>query len=155
MIRRTIREYRKAIPKLRQLSARAWIDLLQAQLALIAAQARVLFIPKGSLASLSERSVQGEDRSKLPRARELALAISRAATFGVFRPACLPRSMALHALMERKGIHDGVIRIGVAVQGEKLHAHAWVEYAGEVLGDDPARVSDFAMLPGISVLHAD
>ena len=64
-------------------------------------------------------------------------------------------TVALCRLMERRGIHNAVVRVGVVLRGGTFHAHAWVDYGGIVLGDDPVSVSDFTTLPGISVLHAD
>ncbi len=156
-MRRTIREYRNAVPKLRKLSWREWRDLASAQIALFSAQLRVATKEKGRLTTPSTQSALKATPAEpvVARSRALALAVSRAATFGVFRPACLVRSVALCRLMERRGIPDAVVRVGVVVRGGRFHAHAWVEYAGIVLGDDPVRVSDYETLPGVSVLHAD
>jgi len=43
---------------------------------------------------------------------------------------------------------DGAaVRVGVNMRGGRLHAHAWVEYGGDVLGDDDTtdyeRLGDF------------
>lgn len=157
MIRRAIREYRKAVPKLRRLTPGEWRDMLSAQLALLIAQLRVWTLAQGRLTTPSGDPAPPVSPSvaEIPKARNLALAVSRAATFGVFRPACLVRSVALCRLMERRGIHHGIVRVGVVMRGGRFHAHAWVEYAGEVLGDDPLSVSDYETLPGVNVLHAD
>ena len=156
-MRRTIREYRNAVPKLRRLSWREWRDLGSAQLALLAAQVRVWTKEKGRLTTPSSQGAPtvAPSDATITRSRVLALAVSRAATYGVFRPACLVRSVALCRLMERRGIHDAVVRLGVVVRGGRFHAHAWVEYHGIVLGDDPVNVSDYETLSGVSVLHAD
>ncbi|MBV6521089.1 MAG: hypothetical protein MNPFHGCM_01212 [Gemmatimonadaceae bacterium] len=156
-MRRTIREYRNAVPKLRKLSGREWRDLLAGQFALIAAQFRVWTKATGSLTSPESGSapVMSPSESSVVRSRELALAVSRASSFGVFRPACLVRSVALCRMMERHGLPDAVVRLGVVMRAGRFHAHAWVEYGDVILGDDPASVSDYETLPGISVLHAD
>ncbi|MFN8571939.1 MAG: lasso peptide biosynthesis B2 protein [Gemmatimonadaceae bacterium] len=145
------------MPKLRRLSLGEWRDMVSAQLALLVAQLRVWTLAQGRLTTPAASAAPPISPSvaQVPRARTLALAVSRAATFGVFRPACLVRSVALCRLMERRGIRDGVVRVGVVMRGGRFHAHAWVEYAGEVLGDDPLSVSDYETLPGVNVLHAD
>ncbi|MEP7343969.1 MAG: lasso peptide biosynthesis B2 protein [Gemmatimonadaceae bacterium] len=156
-MRRKIREYLNAVRKLRRISRREWRDLASAQFALFVAQVRLWTKEKGGLttpAAQAQPKTLPSDAS-IARAKALALAVSRAASFGLFRPACLVRSMALCRLMERRGIHDAVVRLGVVKRGGRFHAHAWVEYGGIVLGDDPVSVSDYETLVGVSVLHAD
>ncbi|MFN8580739.1 MAG: hypothetical protein U0163_07150 [Gemmatimonadaceae bacterium] len=48
MIRRAIREYRRVMPRLSQISLSEWRDMLAAQLLLLAAQLLVWVIPRGS-----------------------------------------------------------------------------------------------------------
>jgi transglutaminase superfamily protein len=92
---------------------------------------------------------------QLERARALAVALDRAGRFGVLRPRCLVRSVALHHLLRRAGIPGSRIRIGVRPDSEGLDAHAWVTLANRVLGDDPRFVGRFteiadARLAGLS-----
>jgi hypothetical protein len=47
---------------------------------------------------------------------------------------CLPRALALRAMLSRRGLAASV-RIGVTRQGETVLAHAWVEHNGQVLND--------------------
>ena len=58
---------------------------------------------------------------------------------------CLQRSLALCLWMERKG-YQPEIKIGVIKEGGELTAHAWVEYLGEVLNEDPERLAAFTFL---------
>lgn len=44
----------------------------------------------------------------------------------LIRPKCLAASLAQQAFLMRFG-RPGVWRIGVKKEGERLHAHAWVE----------------------------
>jgi hypothetical protein len=87
---------------------------------------------------------------RIEDARRIALAVNRAATYGLFRPLCLARSMALRRLLTEDGIEGASIRVGVQVRRGRFVAHAWVEYGGEVVGDDPATVSRYAPL-GVDV----
>jgi hypothetical protein len=143
---------------LRELSSREWRDLIAAQVALLQAQLRVWLQPQGKLAyvtaprPLAEEATDGPDAS-LDRARTLALAVRRAGAYGVFRPACLTRAIAICRLMETRGIPGGEVRVGVQLKGEKFAAHAWVEYHGAVLGDDAASVSGYEPLAGVGVVH--
>jgi hypothetical protein len=58
--------------------------------------------------------------------------------------------MALRQLLTRDGIDEARVRVGVQVVGGTFVAHAWVEYGGQVVGDDPASVSRYAPL-GVTV----
>jgi hypothetical protein len=58
---------------------------------------------------------------------------------------CLQRSVALWWMLNQRGI-DSAIVIGVHKDDRKLHAHAWVEYAGIVLNDRPEVRSEFTVL---------
>jgi Transglutaminase-like superfamily len=58
-------------------------------------------------------------------------------------------------LMESRGVRGGLMQIGVSLQDGRLVAHAWVEYAGEILGDDPDSVSRYDLLPELSLTEGD
>jgi hypothetical protein len=112
-------------------------DLLRAQAALGAAQARVLARPRGRL--VAHESVRATDDTVDPatrrRADALMLAVRRAAEFGLFRPKCLVQSLALQSLLCREGIAGSLVRIGVRRDDRGFAAHAWVELAGAPLGE--------------------
>lgn len=73
-------------------------------------------------------------------------AITRAARYGVFRPQCLVRSLAIHRMLLRRGITDSTIRIGVRLRDGEFNAHAWVELDGIVIGDSRAHVESFTRI---------
>jgi len=58
-----------------------------------------------------------------------------AARHGLYRPTCLPQSLALWWLLRRHGI-EANLRIGVKSVDSGLEAHAWVELQGQPLNDD-------------------
>ena len=138
------------VRKLSTLSITEWRELMQAQWALLVAQMMLRRQPVGSLATLST-GARDADTGRLPEARRLALAIVRAARFGVFRPQCLVRSMALSRLLTDRGIHGAVVRVGVRRANGEFLAHAWVELAGETLGDADEHVGSFVPLTNLDV----
>jgi hypothetical protein len=55
--------------------------------------------------------------------------------YQIFKPNCLPTSMAKQAFLAHYGFPTQ-IRIGVQKEGEKLKAHAWLEDGpGDILGE--------------------
>jgi len=138
--------------KLGRTTAVEWRDLLRAQAALLVAQVVVWTRPRGQLVSPSTQGTTKGSEGYDDRAGQLGHAVRRAARYGVFRPSCLVRSVALVRLLERSGIHGGRLCLGVRPAGGKLLAHAWVEYGTRVVGDWPAHVRNFQPLPNVDVL---
>jgi hypothetical protein len=60
---------------------------------------------------------------------------------------CLPRALALQALLRQAGIASE-LRIGVRKEPDGLLAHAWIEHQGRILADgvDPTA---YAPLPSL------
>jgi len=79
------------------------------------------------------------------------LAVERAADYGVFRANCLVRAVALQRLLEARGFPGSAVRVGARVDRGHFTAHAWVEYAGHVLGDRDWHVQRFTPLAPIEV----
>lgn len=150
----------RLLHKLATLSPREWVDLLQAQAALLAAQVLVWTRPTGRLVSHAglADAVTAANASVEPavmdRAQQLGLAVSRAGDYGVFRPLCLVRAVALHRMLEGHRIRGSRIRIGVRMRRGRFGAHAWVEYAGRVIGDDADHVGSFAELADVHLVDA-
>lgn len=136
--------------KLSALSLRDWGELWRAQWELLVAQATIRSRPIGSLATPATQ-VGEADPTRFPEARRLALAVVRAARFGVFRPQCLVRSVALSKLLRARSIDGAVVRIGVRRAGGEFLAHAWVELGGETLGDADEHVGSFVPLTNLEV----
>lgn len=150
----------KLLHKLATLSPREWVDLLQAQAALLAAQVLVWMRPTGQLVShagspepvtVAESAVES---ARMDRAQQLGLAVSRAGDYGVFRPLCLVRAVALHRMLEGHRIRGSRIRIGVRMRRGRFGAHAWVEYGGRVIGDSIEHVGSFAELAEVHLVDA-
>ena len=109
--------------------ARAWAYLLAADLAL-----RVLPVPRveALLRRLGGRSRKEADTCRLARL------VGAASRHHLWPMTCLPRSIALQALLRRHGI-EADLRIGVRREDGELRAHAWVEQSGSPVGE-PADV---------------
>ena len=151
----------RLLHKLAALSPREWVDLLHAQLALLAAQVLVWTRPTGRLVSHSGSAEAGGavseatvEPAEMERAQQLGLAVSRAGDYGVFRPLCLVRAVAVHRMLERHHIRGSRIRIGVRMRRGRFGAHAWVELAGRVVGDDIEHVGSFAELAEVHLVDA-
>ena len=124
-------------------------DVAAAQRALVAAQLLVWRRPVGQLLESMPKSAASDPHVPIHErieAARIAVAQSRAARHGVFRPRCLVRALALHRALEARGIRGSIVRIGVRQQGADLLAHAWVEHRGVVLGDTTALTSAFSVL---------
>lgn len=133
-----------------------WRYLAEGQGALLWARAEVRRRPEGELTARGPRRALAGAAQATPAeralARRLALGVLRAATYGVFRPLCLVRAVAINRLMERHGLRGSEVRVGVRWVGGKFEAHAWVEYAGDVLGDEERHVRGFAELEELRML---
>lgn len=144
----------RVLGKLARLSPREWVELLQAQYALVAAQLLVWMRPTGRLVSSTHPSDDTSSPSPalFARAEQLALAVNRAAEYGIFRPLCLVRAVALNRMLERRGIYGSRIRIGVRMRHGRFAAHAWVEYDQRVIGDQDWHVGSFAELTDVQLV---
>jgi hypothetical protein len=138
------------------LGARDWRDLWRAQWALIVAERLVRQRAPGQLTARNAEALSSRDAFSAPRAAEqahaLGAAVRRAARYGLFRPACLVRAIALRRMLEADGIRGAVIRVGVKQSEEGMLAHAWVELDGDVIGDSVANVREYAPLNELSVV---
>ena len=128
--------------------------LVRAQLALIRARALVSRRKTGELVQ-PEPVTPTYSRADLVRAREWALMVRRASAYGLFRPSCLTQSIALSQLLERDGIVDARIRVGVRRVAGAVQAHAWVEYGGEVIGDFGEHVATFTQLTDVRLIRPE
>lgn len=107
---------------------RAWMCLLAADLAL-----RVL--PVSRVEALLRR-LAGRSRREAEPGR-LANLVGAASRHHLWPMTCLPRSLALQALLRRHGI-EADLRIGVRREAGELRAHAWIEQAGRPIGEPAA-----------------
>lgn len=148
-------------------------DVVVAELALLQAQLAAWRRPRGQLvrphddARASREApaacTPAELAERARTARRAVTALDRALRWGVVRPACLVRSLALVRLLERHGVHGAAIRLGVrrGAAAEARHAraagdvdaHAWVELDGRVVGDDPRHTRRFTPIGGVQAVE--
>lgn len=146
-----ISRYRKAGPKFFSLPWRELIDLARAQMALLHAQREMRTLPTGEIVLQETALLVTSATDRADDARRIALAINRATEYGVFRPKCLVKSRALRQLLDTAGIAGAQVRVGVRLSNGRFLAHAWVEYGGQVVGDDPAFVARFDPITELQV----
>ena len=63
-------------------------------------------------------------------------------------PTCLESSLVMQIILTCYGIKSSCC-LGLQIENEKLIAHAWVEYRGEVLGDQFPLGTYVKLFPGI------
>lgn len=140
---------RRHLARLTRLRARDILDLVAAQSALLMAHWHVWRRPTGRLIVPHGTGVTpAHTRSPAPspRIEQLRVAIARATRFGITRPSCLTRALALMRMLEREGYTGGAVRIGVRRKSGSFEAHAWVDYGGVALDIDPGLSRPFTPL---------
>jgi hypothetical protein len=138
--------------RLFSLPAREFGELLVAQAYLVRALWAVRRRPKGALLRPVEDGPAANAREGAERLSRLIVAVDRAARYGLFRPTCLVRAVALERMIVRAGVGPAVVRVGVLRGEDQFMAHAWIELAGRVIGDEPAHVSRFTPLHDFTAL---
>lgn len=91
------------------------------------------------------KSARASDVDK-PTIAATARSVATAAAFFPGRALCLEQSLALYYLLRRRGV-DAYLKVGV--QAIPFGAHAWIEYKGEPVNEDPERIKLFTALPGL------
>ena len=135
-----------------------WGELLEAQVALLAAQVLVWTRPVGRLVEDAQRTSPGIQEPLARHSRtwreslRTARSVRRAADHGLLRPKCLVRAVALSRMLEKRGISGSRVRVGVRRLDGEFAAHAWVELGQHVLGDDARHVQSYAQLLDVKVV---
>ncbi len=143
--------------KLLSVGPRGWWDLWVAQLHLLGALVVVRVRPMGRLVTPSPERGTPPVPSPLEVPEELGRverAIRRAAAHGMIRPRCLVRSIALRRMLESRGVQGSLVRFGVRRRGARFEAHAWVEWGGRVIGDEPRHVATFSPIEDLDLVDA-
>lgn len=137
-----------------RLDRAAWRDLLLAQWLLVVAQLRLRTRAAGSLVGGGARADSPSVGRALDRAtvERAAWAVDRVVAFGPLRARCLARAITLRQLLDRRGIDEAVVRVGVRKVEGRFDAHAWVELRGHVIGEPVEHVRQFTVLSGLALV---
>ena len=136
----------KRLRRLRSLEWEEFLDLVTAQRSLLAAWWTVQRRPKGELLRRVQAPASAGGALDERRLARLAVAVDRVSRFGVFRPTCLVRAVALERQIRSANAGSAVVRVGVMRGGNQLLAHAWIEIDGRVIGDEASHVRRFTPL---------
>ena len=118
--------------------------LCEAALMLVVAQFAVRFVAAARIFAWADRPLRRVNRFAVGEVSWIAWAVETISGNQRMNVLCLPRALALHAMMRRRGIASRLC-LGVAHDKEKLVAHAWVEIGDTAVALDPA-VARFARL---------
>jgi Transglutaminase-like superfamily len=127
------------------------VFLREAAVTLLLARFAVRFLPSARLFNWADRPAKRVYRFAVDDVNWVAWAIEHSATLrGMDDALCLPRALAAHAMLRRRGIASRLC-LGVARTGDEIAAHAWIE-VGErkiVGGDDAGRFTQLAAFGGV------
>jgi hypothetical protein len=106
---------------------------------LVLARLAVRFLPASRLIAWADRAPRRISRFAAEDAAWIAWAVDRAGAHRWMNALCLPRALAAHAMLRRRGIPSRLC-LGVARNGGAIAAHAWIEVGERTLvGGDDAR----------------
>src|SRR5262249_140358 len=107
--------------------------LREAFVAIVLARIAVRLIPATRVFAWANRAPRRISRFATDEANWISWAVEQIATKPWINALCLPRALATHAMLRRRGIASRLC-LGVARQDQALIAHAWVEIGeGDVL----------------------
>lgn len=152
-----MRRQRGLLRRLARLRVHDFRDFARAQAAVLVAHWLVWRRPTGQLLAHGPalQQMPAPAAAVPPEVERLMRAVNRASVYGLTRPLCLARSVALMRLLEKDGHTGGVLRIGVRWEGGAFIAHAWVDYQGMVLDLDPSIHRPFVPLTNVRVVAAE
>ena len=121
--------------------------LREAAVMIILARLAVRFISPAHIFSWADRSPRRINRFAGDEAQWIAWAIENVAAKPWLNALCLPRALAAHAMLRRRGIASRLC-LGVVRDGSDLAAHAWIEVGKQKIetnADDArfARLAEF------------
>jgi transglutaminase superfamily protein len=111
--------------------------LREATLMLALARFAVRFVPAARIFAWANRRPRRVNRFATGEADWVAWAVERIGNRPWMNALCLPRALAIHAMLRRRGIASRLC-LGVARDGKELIAHAWVEIGETTRSLDPA-----------------
>jgi hypothetical protein len=104
--------------------------LREAAVAVILARLAVRLIPAARVFAWAARPPRRNGRFAADEVDWILWAVDTVAAKPWMKTLCLPRALAAHAMLRRRGITSRVC-LGVARQQGKLAAHAWIEVGND------------------------
>ena len=111
--------------------------LREATIMLALAKFAVRFVPADRLFSWADRPPRRINRFAVGEVSRVMWAVERVSNNSWMNALCLPRALAAHAMLRRRGVASRLC-LGVARDGKQLIAHAWVEIGENKIILDPA-----------------
>ena len=112
------------------------VYLREAAVSLLLARIAVRVIPAARIFAWANRPPRRIRRFAADEIGWVLWAIDTAAAKSRTETLCLPRALAAHSMLRRRGITSRVC-LGVAREQDKLTAHAWVEVGEESIVASP------------------
>jgi hypothetical protein len=131
-----------------KLSLLDWLALLDAWWGLLYFFFRLRW---GSFERLAQTSIRNGGRvvDQLPVAQHAARLVGWASRLHLLKMTCLPRSLTLRWMLGRRGIASE-LKIGARKTQIGIHAHAWVEVDGEMVGEAGGMEYEFSPLDSVN-----
>jgi hypothetical protein len=125
------------------------VYLREAAVTLLLARIAVRVVPVARVFAWANRPPRQTRRFAADEIGWVLWAIDAAAAKFRKETLCLPRALATHSMLRRRGITSRVC-LGVAREHDKLAAHAWVEIGedGAVVGSDATAFTRLAAFGG-------
>jgi hypothetical protein len=126
------------------------VYLRDAAVMLLLARLAVRFVPPARLLAWAGRPVRHVCRFADDDARWVAWAFDHLGAHAGMNGLCLPRALAAHAMLRRRGIASRLC-LGVARSGSAFAAHAWIEVGDKRIigGDEAAGFTRLAAFGGV------
>lgn len=125
--------------------------LREATVTLALAQFAVRFVPAHRLFAWADRPPRRINRFAVDDVSRVAWAVEKVGAKPWMNALCLPRALAAHAMLRRRGIASRLC-LGVARDEKQLMAHAWIEIGETKLVLDPA-IARFTRLAEFGEVH--
>jgi hypothetical protein len=106
------------------------VYLREAAVALVLARLAVRLVSPARLFAWAERPPRRRRRFAAEEARWVAWAVETVAACDAMNVAGLPRALAAHAMLRRRGLASRLC-LGVARDGSEVSADAWIELGGD------------------------
>jgi hypothetical protein len=118
-----------------KVAARQRAYLREAFVALLLARLAVGLVPPARLFAWAGRPPRHVRRFAADETGWVAWAVGNIAARPWINALCLPRALAAHAMLRRRGVASRLC-LGVARDGNQIAAHAWVEVGGSKIAGE-------------------